>query len=104
MLTSNRIPVALEYRLLHKEQELHRGWEEPLPYDACRSQYIEREQQEWEQAAVIPCGSEFVRKGIHRCNHPGSRCVVVLYGVDARFQIPIKVSHTGSLQISTRLN
>jgi len=94
-------PNAIEYQLLQEEQELHPGWEEPMPYDAYRSQYIEREQQEWEQANIILCGSEFVRDGIQKCGGPVSRCVVVPYGVDTRFHVPTRIRYQEPLRVLT---
>ncbi|MBE9166969.1 glycosyltransferase family 4 protein [Pleurocapsales cyanobacterium LEGE 06147] len=94
-------PHQIEHRLLQEEQELHPDWEEPIEHNRYRLEYIQREQQEWEQADLIVCGSEFVREGIRQCGGPAERCVVVPYGVDTKFQLPPKSSRNGPLRVLT---
>lgn len=92
-------PNQIEYQLLQEEQELHSGWEEHIRDDEYRNEYIEREKQEWEQADLILCGSEFVRDGIRKCGGPTERCAVVPYGVDSRFHLLPKAPHQGLLRV-----
>ena len=94
-------PKQLQHHLMLEEQELHPDWEEPIPYDKYRSEHIEREKQEWEQANLILCGSEFVRDGIKKCGGPVERCAIVPYGVDTRFQPSLKKPHQEPLRILT---
>ncbi len=94
-------PHQIEYNLLQQEQELHPGWSEPLQKDEYRQEYIDREQQEWSQADIILCGSEFVRDSIGKCGGPVERCVVVPYGVDTKFQVSPKTPHHSPLRVLT---
>lgn len=80
-------PSQIEYNLLQEEQKLYPNWEESLAKNIYRQEYIEREFQEWEQADIIICGSQFVKDGIQQCGGPVERCVVVPYGVDTRFRV-----------------
>ena len=92
----------IEYHLLQEEQELHPGWSEPMAKNEYRQEYMDREQQEWSQADTILCGSEFVRDSIGKCGGPIERCLVVPYGVDTEFQVPLKTaSHHRPLRVLT---
>jgi glycosyltransferase involved in cell wall biosynthesis len=73
-------PSRVERRLMAEERALFPEWEEES-IDAGR-EYIEREEQEWELADTILCGSQFVVEGIRECGGPVEKCVVVSYGVD----------------------
>ena len=94
-------PHEIEYNLLQAEQELHPGWSEPIQKNEYRQEYIDREQQEWSQADIILCGSEFVRDSIGKCGGPIERCLVVPYGVDTKFQVPPKTFHNRTLRVLT---
>ncbi|MDJ0633604.1 MAG: glycosyltransferase family 4 protein [Xenococcaceae cyanobacterium MO_188.B29] len=94
-------PHRIEYSLLQQEQELHPGWSEPMQKDEYCQEYIDREQQEWSQADIILCGSEFVRDSIGKCGGPVKRCVVVPYGVDTKFQVAPKQTHNSPLRVLT---
>ena len=94
-------PHQIEYSLLQAEQELHPGWSEPMQKDEYRQEYIDREQQEWSQADIILCGSEFVRDSIDKCGGPIERCLVVPYGVDTKFQVSPKTVPNRPLRVLT---
>ena len=94
-------PHAIEFRLMNEERELHPGWEHPPGQTAFRQEYMEREQQEWELADRILCGSDFVRVGIEACGGPRERCVVVPYGVGDRFVPSPQPPHPGPLRVLT---
>lgn len=75
-------PAAIEDRLLTEEQSAFSGWEQPHSASPYRVEFVARERAEWECAALILCGSEFVRRGIAQSGGPVERCSVVPYGVD----------------------
>ena len=77
-------PREVERRLLHEQQALHPGWQEPPRTDGLLAQYCERQYAEWKMADLIICGSDFVRDGIRECHGPMEKCLVVPYGVDLR--------------------
>ena len=95
-------PRSLEYQLLQIEQQAFPEWEFPLSADPYLEEYIEREHQEWMQAHIILCGSEFVRDAIKSCGGPSDRCHVVPYGVDISFIPKKKEPHaTSALRVLT---
>lgn len=74
-------PRRVEERILRQEEQAFPGWQAPLPQDTNVDDYMEREEQEWQAARMIVCGSEFVREGIRECGGPVERCVIVPYGI-----------------------
>ena len=81
MLEQTIAPRRVEERILRDEEQAFPGWQEPLPRDTNVDAYMEREEQEWQAAKVIVCGSDFVREGVRECGGPAERCVVVPYGI-----------------------
>lgn len=81
MLEQTIAPRRVEEKILREEELAFPGWQEPLPRDANVEAYMQREEQEWQAARVIVCGSEFVRNGVRECGGPVERCVVVPYGI-----------------------
>jgi glycosyltransferase involved in cell wall biosynthesis len=94
-------PYQVEYQLLQEEHQLHPGWEQPLQKDEYLAEYIEREQQEWQFADTILCGSDFVRNGIQQCQGPVDRCTVAPYGIDVKFKISAKTPSQRPLRVLT---
>lgn len=80
-------PLRVERRLLGEERERFPGWEAALVDDRAADVMQLREEREWAFADTILCGSDFVRAGIEECGGPGSRCVVVPYGIDASYSL-----------------
>lgn len=73
-------PNRVERRLMAEEQASFPEWEEEGRVDG--GDYIAREEEEWELAEKILCGSQFVVDGIRECGGPVEKCVVVPYGVE----------------------
>ena len=94
-------PLQIERALLRAEHAQFPAWQAPLPENEVAEEFVEREKAEWQAANVILCGSEFVRDGIAQCGGPAERCVVVPYGVDARFDVPVRPKHASPLRVLT---
>jgi glycosyltransferase involved in cell wall biosynthesis len=94
-------PRRVEQRLLAEEHERFPDWEGQAPADPNLAEYCEREQAEWTEAEQILCGSEFVSRNLQACGVPAEKCVVVPYGVDARFAVPERPRHGGPLRVLT---
>jgi glycosyltransferase involved in cell wall biosynthesis len=92
-------PRALEEQLLNEEHRRFPGWEPARIQGHSTMKTIERERAEWELADLIICGSEFVRQGVAHCGGPAQKCVVVPYGVDARFSRAVRSTHNGPLRV-----
>lgn len=102
VLEQTIVPRTLEEKLLADSQARYPGWEAPrLPGAASASALAQREREEWAQADLILCGSEFVREGIRQCGGPVERCRVVPYGVDARFTPRPRRRTGGPLRVLT---
>ena len=78
-------PRAVEESLLAEEHRRFPGWEPARRHGPATEATIRREKDEWDLADLIFCPSEFVREGVVRCGGSADKCVVVPYGVDARF-------------------
>lgn len=94
-------PFAVERMILAQERARYPGWESDGADCSAFGTYSNRERQEWGFADTILCGSEFVRDTIGQVGGPVERCRVVPYGVDARFDIPPAVPHSGPLRVLT---
>ena len=96
-------PYQIQYQLMQQEQDLHPGWEPPLENTSYHQEYIERENQEWEAADLIVCGSKFVRESIQKCHQHPKQFAVIPYGVSGKFILPPpqKPLHRGILRILT---
>jgi glycosyltransferase involved in cell wall biosynthesis len=94
-------PFPIVQQLLQAEQDKHPGWQLPAADDRFADRFAAREHAEWAAATVILCGSEFVRAGIAACGGPTERCVVVPYGLDARFDMTERPRHGGPLRVLT---
>jgi glycosyltransferase involved in cell wall biosynthesis len=94
-------PRRVEQDLLQEEQHRFSDWQTPSEDDRAIRDYCIREEAEWHLADVILCGSSFVRNGIAACGGPAERCVVVPYGVDGRFRMPLREDHGGPLRVLT---
>ncbi len=94
-------PMQIERELLRAEQAAFPRWQTPLPPDELTSEWIAREEEEWREADLILCGSQFVREGIAACGGPVNRCVPVPHGVDSTFEAPTSRAHEGPLRVLT---
>jgi glycosyltransferase involved in cell wall biosynthesis len=95
-------PREVEARLLAREREAHPDWEPGAFGDEYEPALAAREREEWENADLILCGSEFVRDAIASCSGPAQRCVVVPYGVDSRFSLRTdRTPRCGPLRVLT---
>lgn len=92
-------PRAYEEELLAEEQRRFPGWEAARYAGEATVATIQREQAEWALADLIVCGSEFVKQGVAACGGPVERCVVVPYGVDARFAPVDRSGREGALRV-----
>lgn len=101
VLEQTIVPRSIEEALLADGQTRYAGWEPNRLKTAAAVALAQRERDEWDQADMIVCGSEFVRDGIQRCGGPVERCVVVPYGVDSHFTPSIRKRNGGSLRVLT---
>jgi len=98
-------PAEIEDLLLDTEEREFPNWELPRAKDPFRKAFSQREQEEWDTADLILCGSEFVRDGIRASGGPVDRCYVVPYGVQRPFMtvkrdrrnLPLHVLVAGSV-------
>ncbi|HWB58857.1 MAG TPA: glycosyltransferase family 4 protein, partial [Chthoniobacteraceae bacterium] len=74
-------PTQVELRILSRETAAHPDWEPTAGSNDLAGELAARESEEWKNADVILCGSEFVKQGIAECGGPLDRCKVVPYGV-----------------------
>ncbi|WP_207482561.1 glycosyltransferase family 4 protein [Arenibaculum pallidiluteum] len=94
-------PREIVDRLVQEEAERFPDWQPPAVADRLAGTYAARERAEWAAANLVVCGSEFVRQGVIDQGGDPRRCVVVPYGVDARFSLPARASHGGPLRVLT---
>jgi glycosyltransferase involved in cell wall biosynthesis len=73
--------AEVEDQLIEAEEREFPEWELPRAKDPFRSAFSQREQNEWQKADVILCGSEFVRESIRLVGGPVERCRIVPYGL-----------------------
>jgi glycosyltransferase involved in cell wall biosynthesis len=95
-------PREIVDRLTEAEAMRHPDWGETFEPDPLAGAFAEREKAEWASADIVVCPSEFVRSGIAAVGGPVERCVIVPYGVDARFLLPPRGRHrTRPLRVLT---
>ncbi|WP_225771451.1 glycosyltransferase family 4 protein [Inquilinus sp. Marseille-Q2685] len=94
-------PRGIVERLIQEEAARFPDWERPGPPDRHAEAFGAREKAEWEAADLIVCPSEFVRQTVIESGGPAGRCVLVPYGVDARFQLPERRRIGGPLRVLT---
>jgi len=94
-------PRAVEQAILKEATERYPAWAEVLPVGPNIDRFSAREEEEWQFADVILCGSDFVRDGIVRRSGPLEKCAVVPYGVDNRFRIERGPRDPGPLRVLT---
>ncbi len=80
-------PREVEAKLLRREREAFPHWAPENSKDDLTDEFAARERAEWDAAALVLCGSEFVRRGIAACGGPADRCRIVPYGIDGRFRV-----------------
>lgn len=96
-------PFAIDQKILLEEYVRFPEWTSTIESLSDSSWLIDREQQEWELADLIICGSEYVRAGIKACGGPVEKCQVVPYGIDGRLarKSEIPVVHNSPLRVLT---
>lgn len=95
------VPRSIEESLLAEGHARYPGWEPERGQSAIAAVLAQREREEWNQADLIVCGSEFVRNGIQQCGGPVNRCVVVPYGVDSNFAPTVRKRSGEPLRVLT---
>lgn len=93
------VPRALEEELIAEEHKRFPKWEPVRNKGVSAIETVARERAEGQLSDMIVCGSEFVRQGVAYCGGPIEKCVVVPYGVDARFSVAKRSSHGGPLRV-----
>lgn len=88
-------------RLDREERERFPAWTSAAVPSAFAEAFAARERAEWAEADLIVCPSEFVRRSVAEDGGPVDRCVIVPYGVDTRFQIPVRDRMRGPLRVLT---
>ncbi|MGA2257754.1 MAG: glycosyltransferase family 4 protein [Thermoguttaceae bacterium] len=91
-------PRIVEERLVAEERQAFPGWENEAQdrlLEACQK----REEEEWQLADTIVCGSDFVKDRIGACGGPVDRCVTVPYGVDSPPASGPRQCHGGKLRV-----
>ena len=82
-------PFKTEQQLLFDEYQKFPEWNlsatNQYQMNPSFTELIEREQEEWEYADKIICGSDFVRDSINKSGKYQRKSVVVPYGVDATY-------------------
>jgi hypothetical protein len=73
-------PRETEEELLAEEAAYWPDWCSAVADDASR-EYIEREREEWKEASLIVCGSDFVRTKLVAAGVSSDRTITVPYGV-----------------------
>jgi len=95
-------PFETNQNVIGQEQDRYPLWE---PSDTKNASVFEaftaREKAEWSCADLILCGSNYVKEAIVECGGPGSRCLVVPYGVDFRLSSIERGLHDGPLRVLT---
>lgn len=95
------VPIVAEH--VKHEYDTFPRWENPVSGNQDLGELVNRERKEWENAALILCGSEFVKQGIRACGGPIEKCVVVPYGVGTvRSVTPVlRYNHRRKLRVLT---
>ncbi len=73
-------PLAIEFALLETERAKFSDWEPPSVWTLLSKRCV-RQREEWAEADLIICGSDFVADGIRQEGGPMDRCRVIPYGV-----------------------
>jgi glycosyltransferase involved in cell wall biosynthesis len=94
-------PLAVELEIIKEAAQRYPGWGHALSCSKNVEAFISREEEEWQIADLILCGSEFVRDGIAIRRGPLDKCRVVPYGVDTRFQTRGGPRRPGPLRVLT---
>ena len=94
-------PRALEREILKDSAQYYPQWGQGVHSGPNIDAFVTREEEEWQHADLILCGSAFVRNGISYRGGPVDKCRVVPYGVDKCFQVNRGVRRPGPLRVLT---
>lgn len=78
-------PYRIARELIRDESERHPEWAVTAESGEAGVRYADREEEEWREASLVLCGSEFVRDGVIARGGPVDRLAVVAYGTDPQF-------------------
>lgn len=82
ILEQTMAPRKSADRILAEEEQRFPEWVSHAGASRESREFAIRELEEWKQADLIVCGSEFVREEIDRCGGPSAKVSVVPYGFD----------------------
>ncbi len=94
-------PRAVELEILAEAVQRYPGWAKATPSGPYINAFIAREEEEWQHADLILCGSEFVYSAVVSRGGPVDKCRVVPYGVDNLFQLDRGPRRPGPLRVLT---
>jgi hypothetical protein len=76
-------PRIIESAILQEESVCFPDWEAPTEHSSLMQEYCARESNEWNEADLIVCGSQYVKDGVVASGGKEDRCVVVPYGLES---------------------
>lgn len=94
-------PRVTVEELVAAEAEKFPDWQADRGTDRFAPAFADRERAEWAAADLVICPSEFVRRTVEEAGGPAEKCVVVPYGVDARFGAVTRRGEGGPLRVLT---
>ncbi len=94
-------PRAVELEILAEAVQRYPGWAKAIPSGPNIDAFIAREEEEWQHADLILCGSEFVCNAVVSRGGPVDKCRVVPDGVDNFFQLDRGPRRPGPLRVLT---
>jgi len=89
-------PRQVEYALVIEEELRFPGWSWGTAKDELAAEYACREREEWQNADLVICPSQFVKQGIYMEGGPTHRLAVVPYSSNQRFFVNRDRSHQES--------
>jgi glycosyltransferase involved in cell wall biosynthesis len=112
VLDQTSAPMSWDRELLREEMIAWPGWQTQDIDSPSWHLMEEREQQEWEEASLIICGSDYVADSIKTINGPHTKCRVLPYGREPRQAVaqqasiaippkpgPLRVLYVGTLEL-----
>lgn len=94
-------PRVIVDQLVAEEEARFPGWQAPTTGNRLSGRFAAQEMAEWAAADLVVCGSDFVRDGVVASGGDARRTVVVPYGIDQRYALPLRAAHDGPLRVLT---
>ena len=94
-------PREVQRRVLDEEYDAFPHWERRCTDDSHFDEFVARQHDEWNQADVIVCASDYVRDAIRACNGPAEKCCVVPYGIKQAQREYNEEQSSGPLRVLT---